>query len=585
MEGIKYHIKSDVLVVGSGLAGSLAALSVDDHGHKVVLVNKGKMCWSGATVICGGNTMTACFPEDKQEDWMKVYVEHSDYTVDQEWVKIFQKNSFKYLEKMRDMGRKHGLEIFPEDPDKGKDSYWRIYRSVNPNLTTFIDVYAALETFEKEIMERAIENYERISITDLVLQDGKVAGAVGFHNRTGEGYFFEAKRVILAAGSCAYTADIFEAGGEGYAMAYDAGAKLMSFDRGGAVVRPRYVMSVGTLFSSTANSSGHALGGRLVNRLGEDFFKNMTDEMRRSGRVGQNLAIEKEIEEGRGPIYEDYTQIRPEVEDLLKKLRKPFWKRTKAEYGIDLFEEKIEIRQGVEQTATPDLCNRMGGVWIDHTGETSIPGLYSVGDNTWPALAMQHPYNGAELGWAVVSGNHIGEAIDSSFKDYDDAKHDEEGLIKQAEAKMDKLFTKLDARKDAISPTELKKKIIDVMVPYDTVHESRESLEAAVTKVQALHDEVLPRVFAKDVHDLRLLKEAEGMLLVAECILRSELSREESRCGMRRKDFPFMNNIDWLKRVTIIKNDEGKMVLGTEDIESPYYDIPQTLDYPKLKRI
>ena len=48
------------------------------------------------------------------------------------------------------------------------------------------------------------------------------------------------------------------------------------------------------------------MGGRMINRLGEDFFQNMTPEMRKAGRIGQNMAIKREIEEGRGPIYEDY---------------------------------------------------------------------------------------------------------------------------------------------------------------------------------------------------------------------------------------------------------------------------------------
>ena len=80
------------------------------------------------------------------------------------------------------------------------------------------------------------------------------------------------------------------------------------------------------------------------------------------------MAIEKEISEGRGPIYEDYTQLDPETVKVLKNMRKAYWKRTKAEHGIDLFEEKVPLAQGVEQTVTPDFSNRMGGIWIDHKG-------------------------------------------------------------------------------------------------------------------------------------------------------------------------------------------------------------------------
>jgi len=183
----------------------------------------------------------------------------------------------------------------------------------------------------KEITTEKIDYFDRVSVSHLLTDGNKIAGAVGFNYRSGQTYLFKSKAVVLAAGTCTYMSDLFDVCGEGYAMAYDIGAKMMSFDRGGAIVRPRHVMNVGTLFSSTANSTGHALGGRLVNRLGEDFFKKMTPEMKASGRVGQNLAIEKEIAEGRGPIYEDYTQVDPETAEVLKRMRVASWKRTKAE--------------------------------------------------------------------------------------------------------------------------------------------------------------------------------------------------------------------------------------------------------------
>ena len=77
---IDYVVETEVLVIGSGLAGSLAAIGCHREGKKVAIVNKGRLCWSGATAVCGGNTMTVCFPEDNKDEWMKVYVEHSDYT-------------------------------------------------------------------------------------------------------------------------------------------------------------------------------------------------------------------------------------------------------------------------------------------------------------------------------------------------------------------------------------------------------------------------------------------------------------------------------------------------------------------------
>jgi succinate dehydrogenase/fumarate reductase flavoprotein subunit len=525
--------------------------------------------------------MTVCFPEDNKDEWMKVYVEHSDYTVDQEWVKIFLDESFKYVQELAELGKKYNTTIFPEDPKKGPGSYWRIIRSVNPNLTTLFDVYAAQDTFNKEIIANNIDYYERVSVSHLLTEGSKIAGAVGINYRTGKTYLFKSKAVVLAAGSCSYTADVFEVCGEGYRMAYEIGAKMMGFDRGGAIVRPRHVMCVGTLFSSTANSTGHALGGRLVNKLGENIFEKMTPEMRASGRVGQNMAIEKEISEGRGPIYEDYTQLDPETVKVLKNMRKAYWKRTKAEHGIDLFEEKVPLAQGVEQTVTPDFSNRMGGIWIDHKGESSIPGLFVVGDNTWPALAMQHPYNGAELGWAVLSGSRVGRFVREYVDSYGGSFSPE--LVEKAEEKLLELTLPL-TQNNGSTPDEIKEMILATMVPYDEVHSDKEHLETALSEVKRIQKEELPNIRARNYHELRKVLEVHSMVLVAEMILKSELFREESRCGVRRKDYPLMDNLNWLKWIGLEK-EHDKMKLFTENIPTPYYKVPTTVEPPRQKRL
>ena len=86
-------IEHQVLVVGGGIAGMLSAISCSKYTNDIAMVSKGKIGWSGATACCGGNAMTICMPEDDPNEWMEKYVIHSDYTVDQEWVKIFIEDS------------------------------------------------------------------------------------------------------------------------------------------------------------------------------------------------------------------------------------------------------------------------------------------------------------------------------------------------------------------------------------------------------------------------------------------------------------------------------------------------------------
>ena len=91
-------------------------------------------------------------------------------------------------------------------------------------------------------------------------------------------------------------------------------------------------------------------------------------------------------------------------------------------------------------------------------------------------------------------------------------------------------------------------------------------------------------MWARDYHELKEAIEVESLLDVSEMILRSELVRKESRVGVRRKDYPKMDNIHWLKWITIQKIGNA-MILGEEAIPAPYMKAPEVIDYPPQHRV
>lgn len=573
-------IEHQVLVVGGGIAGMLSVISCSKYTNDIAMVSKGKIGWSGATACCGGNAMTICMPEDDPNEWMEKYVIHSDYTVDQEWVKIFIEESYNRAMGLNELGKRNGKMVYPHDPEN-PEKFWRIERT--GNKCTIFNLPEAQNILRHEIIKKGISTYERISVIQLLCYENRVVGAVGIHYRTGETYLFKAKSVVLAAGACTYSQDLFEVCGEGFAIAYHAGAKMMSFDRGGAISRPRKVMHNGTLFSSTANSSGYQMGGRMVNRLGEDFFKKMTPEMREAGRLGQNMAIRKELDEGRGPIYEDYTNLSPYAKNVMKSMRIAQWKRVKSEFNLDPLEEKICVADGVEQTYTPDTCNRMGGVAIDHQNMSSVQGLFVVGDNTAPVLAMQHPFGGCELGWAVLSGSRVGEKVGRYIDEQSTLNLSDAWYKSSGEKRLSSLRKYLD-NVDGVQPDIVKQKIFSCMIPYDVVHSDAAHLQNAIETINSIRSEYLTKMWARDYHELKEAIEVESLLDVSEMILRSELVRKESRVGVRRKDYPKMDNIHWLKWITIQKIGNA-MILGEEAIPAPYMKAPEVIDYPPQHRV
>ena len=573
-------VNADILVIGGGIAGLLAAVSCSENQNSIAVVSKGKVGWSGATACCGGNAMTICCPEDDKNEWMERYVVNSDYTVDQEWVQIFINSSYEKAMWLNDLGKTYQKMIFPHDP-KDEDKLWRIERT--GNKCTLFNLPQAQEVLRAEIIKRNIPMYERVTVVQLLTENNQICGATGINYRTGETYLFQVKAVILAAGASTYKQDLFEVCGEGFALAYHAGAKMMSFDRGGAISRPRSVMHNGTLFSSTANSSGYQMGGRMVNSLGEDFFKNMTPEMKKAGRIGQNMAIRKEIDEGRGPIYEDYTNLTDYEQEVMKSMRIAQWKRVKSEYGLDPFKDLICVADGVEQTYTPDHSNRMGGVAIDCNNQSSIKGMFVIGDNSAPVLAMQHPFGGCELGWAVLSGSMVGDSVSEYLNTVVVKDLSPNWFIEAGEKRIAHLFGYFN-RNDGVKPDEIKDELISVIIPYDIVHSDKVHLLDAIAKVEEIRTVSLSNMYIEDYHELKEAIEVESMLDVSEMILKSELLREESRVGVRRNDFPDMDNINWLKWI-VLKKQNGKMILEKEDIPMPYVKAPKTKNAPPQHRV
>lgn len=571
-------VESDVLVIGSGLAGSMAAISCLQEGCKVTVVNKGKLCWSGSTATCGGNDIAVCFPEDDRDMWIQAFVESSDYTVNQRWLQIFLDESHEQLKKLEMLGRKYGCEVFPKKDD---GSYWLIHRAINPFKTVICDIYGALHTFEKTFQESSAHLFERVMITNLLMEEEQVVGAVGFHCRTGKRYVFLAKTVILAAGCCTYKADVFDVCGEGYKMAYDVGAKMLSFDRGGAIMRPRNVMRGGVLCNSGSSSMANALGSKMVNRNGIDLKECMTEDERKLGRAGQDIAIQREIKNGNGPICEDFVHLPIEVKNLIKKLRIASVKRVQAEYGKDPFEELIPIGD-TEQTITPDQSNRMGGVWIDETGETSVKGLFAVGDSSCPTLSFQHPYNGSDLGWALLSGGRVGRFVAKvcqNMKITDDFRE-------QASLHAKEIFQKYEGlleKESGIHPDTVKTHLLETLIPYDVNHRDEQALTFCLEKIENIIETEIPNMKAEDVRDLRKAIEADSMAQVAKMILASERYRKESRVGVRRRDYPLMDNDHWKKWIGIQKIGD-KMNLFTEDIPEILMNIPAGTVRPLTNR-
>jgi succinate dehydrogenase/fumarate reductase flavoprotein subunit len=180
----------------------------------------------------------------------------------------------------------------------------------------------------------------------------------------------------------------------------------------------------------------------------------------------------------------------------------------------------------------------------------------------------RNPSEPAALPGAAISGARAGTFATEYAKETKEPKIDEG----QVEELKEFAFASLE-REEGIDPDHIIIGLGEVLFPYEvTVISSGDRLEKAIKEVERIRDEEVPLMYASDAHYLRLANETKNMVLVAEMYLRSRLLRKESRRSCVREDYPYTDNVNWLKW-TRLKQENGKMRLWTKDIPVERYKI------------
>jgi succinate dehydrogenase/fumarate reductase flavoprotein subunit len=208
------------------------------------------------------------------------------------------------------------------------------------------------------------------------------------------------------------------------------------------------------------------------------------------------------------------------------------------------------------------------GVWVHDTKcTTSLPGLYAAGD------CGGIRYNGSYLtnpglgtGPSAVSGRRAG----ASAADY--ALQAEKLVIDKMEiARLRKVLYAPMERKSGFSPRWVTQLLQNTVMPYYVVFVKHgDRLQAALTIVEFLRDHLVPKMMAKDGHELRLAHETKNMVLNAEMMLRASLFRTESRGLHYREDYPRRDDPAWLAW-TKVKEKQGRMTVAKEPIPREWW--------------
>ena len=565
-------IDTDFLIVGGGLAGSVAGIILGSKEiGSVTLVDKGRVGTSGQTAFLAGNWAFK-LPEEDTNVWIEEGIRQGEYMNDQDWVKLQWENVYNVTKMIDDWCAQVNVSAFKKDES---GNFFRRKGRGNVKTTgyTLVNGLELMGALRKQLSAKKVKIVDRVQINELIRnRSGRICGAIGLHAVTGDIYLFRSKVVIIAASGCGFKSTFFghqNLTGDLQAAAYKAGIKLrnMEFFSCNTGARDFDVEGMNLMVS---------IGGKLVNAKGEEFMPKYDPLLAsRANLEVITLASAMEVHQGRGPIYFDVTSATPEDQKLARQV---LWESFKTwdRVGVDPFKTKVPWISCFYGTLTVG-----GGIHINTRCETNIPGVYAAGDVTPEPPQGTYCYGGVNVTFAAISGKVAGESAAEFFlSDKEKTDWEDKQLQNEIIAIVSDTIRPV-TRTSGISTEQAIKSIQDIIIPYKvSMIKSEQSLKAALSEIKNLSLRLESELYAKDSHDLTKANEARNMALLAQLMIQSSLLRTESRGFNLREDHPISDNSRWLKWIFVERAN-----MDVKDFE-PRFDvqnIPMPLLHPEEK--
>ncbi len=527
----------DVVVVGAGLAGMRAALEAARSGADVAVVSKVHPVRSHSNAAQGG--INAAIGEgDSWESHAFDTVKGADYLADQDAVEVMCEEAPTDVIEFEHMG-----VIFYRDAE-GKLGT-RAFGGASQARTYFVgDItgQALLMTLYDQILKAGVKVYEEWFGTALFVEDGACRGMVALDSLTGELHLLRAKAVIDAAGGCGRlyepSTNALICTGDGYALAYRAGAALMDMEM--VQYHPTTLAGSGFLMTEAARGEG----AFLLDKNGGRFMKKYApNKMELASRDVVSRAEATEIAQGNGidgNVLLDLRHLGRDV--ILKKL--PQIHEVALDYiGIDMVEKPVPVRPGMHYM--------MGGVKTDVNGVTTLPGLYAAGE-----VACVSVHGGNRLGAnslldTIVFGRRSGKHAAQYVKNVTPTTGGESLL----RAEQERLRALLARPYKGETHARVRLDLATMMDRNVGIYRDEAGLQSAlrgIGELRARYESVWvgdkSRVFNQA---LQFVLELGYLLDIGEAVVRSALLRTESRGAQSRTDYPERNDTEWLKHILL----------------------------------
>ncbi|MSO28933.1 MAG: fumarate reductase/succinate dehydrogenase flavoprotein subunit [Candidatus Planktophila sp.] len=607
--------KYDVLVIGAGGAGLRAAVEARESGLRVAIICK-SLFGKAHTVMAEGGAAASMGNANSNDNWQVHFRDtmrggkflnhfrmaelHAKESPDRIWELEMWGALFDRTKEGKISQRNFGGHEYPRLAHVGDRTGLELIRTMQQKIV-------ALQQADKREhgeYESHIKVFAELTITEILKEDGKIAGAYGYWRESGSEVLFEAPAVIIATGGVGKTFKItsnsWEGTGDGHALALKAGANLVDMEF--LQFHPTGMVWPPSVRGILVTESVRGEGGILTNSNGERFmFKYIPDvfkdkyadneteadrwyEDQDNNRRPPELlprdevarAINSEVKAGRGSEHGGvFLDVSKRLSaEIIKKRLPSMWHQFYELAGVDITKEPMEVG--------PTCHYVMGGVEVepDTAAAVGVPGLYAAGEVAG-GMHGSNRLGGNSLSDLLVFGRRAGMAA-AAYVKQTTAAPVADATVAAAAARIEAPFARSGGENSYSLHAELQEVTHNLVGIIRTGNE----LKDAITKIADIRKRSTNvavsggRKFNPGFH---LAFDLDNMLLVAESTAKSAIGREESRGGHTRDDFPGMD-MGWRQHNHISSFDGTQVTVRKQALPFMPKELFDLFDVEELKK-
>ncbi len=606
----------DVVVVGAGGSGLRAAIEARQADKRTAVISK-SLFGKAHTVMAEGGCAAAMGNMNPNDNWMVHFRDtmrggkflnnwrmaelHAKEAPDrvyelEAWGALFDRTKDGKISQ-----RNFGGHEYPRLAHVGDRTGLEMIRTLQQRVVALQQEDARTHG-DPEAM---IKVFAETTITELVKDGERIAGAFGYIRETGQFVLFEAPTVILATGGIGkvfkVSSNSWEYTGDGHALALLAGATLLNMEF--VQFHPTHMVWPISVRGLLVTESVRGDGGVLKNSEGKRYMFNYVPDVFR-GQYAETeeeadrwytdpdhnrrppellprdevaRANNAEVKAGRGSphggVFLDIASRRP-AEEILRRLPS-MYHQFKELADVDITKEPMEVG--------PAQHYVMGGVEVDpDTGESIVPGLFAAGEVSG-GMHGSNRLGGNSLSDLLVFGRRAGMGAVA----YLDALGEDRPTVSDADlqAARAEVLAPLE-RSGGENPYTLHAEVQQTMSDLVGIIRKEDEIKAALAELEKL------RARAANVSaeggpaynpGWHLALDLRNILLIANCVAEAALERQESRGGHTRDDFPEMS-AEWRKVNLVAALDGDHVTLKKQPMVPMRSDLLALFELAELKK-